>query len=76
MNPATPELLRRRELLALGLDAKLIAACTVVVNSAAELDTLPPRTLAAIRLERTDGKRCRLLYFARTVRVFVPGVKA
>jgi hypothetical protein len=65
-------LLRRREVMALGLNAKLLAACTVVVNSAADLDKLPARTIAAIRLERPDGKRTKLLYFASTVAVFVP----
>ncbi len=58
--------------MALGLNEKLLAACTVVVNSAADIDRLPPRTIAAIRLERPDGKRTKLLYFARTVRVLVP----
>lgn len=70
--PPGHELLRRREVMALGLSEKLLAACTVVVASAADIDKLPPRTIAAIRLERRDGKRAKLLYFARTVQVLVP----
>lgn len=67
------ELLRRRDVLALGISADLLKAVVREVASASELPKLPPRTIAAIRPARADGKRAKLLYFASTLRVFVPG---
>jgi hypothetical protein len=67
-----PELLRRRDVLRLGISEELLKAVVRVVGDARELAKLPPRTIAAIRPTRSDGKRARLLYFASTLRVFVP----
>lgn len=65
-----PDLLRRRDVLALGVDAQLLDAVVVEVKAAAEVATLPDRTIAAIRPARTDGKRAKLFYFKRTVEPF------
>jgi hypothetical protein len=68
---ALPELVRRREVLALGIDEKLLDVVARIVDSAAEVPALPPRTIAAIRPTRNDGKRARLFYFTRTLSAFV-----
>lgn len=65
-----PDLLRRRDVLALGISKELLAAATAIVQSGDQVPALPARTIAAIRPERKDGKRARLLYFKRTVGVF------
>jgi hypothetical protein len=67
---ALPDLVRRRDLLAVGLNDELLRAVTVVVESAAEIPKLKPRTIAAIRPQRTDGKRAKLYYFKATVEPF------
>ncbi len=65
-----PDLLRRREVLALGVNAKLLDAVAVVVQGAEDVATLPARTIAAIRPARADGRRAKLFYFKRTVEPF------
>jgi hypothetical protein len=64
---ALPELVRRQRLIEVGLRPDTIAAVTQVVAAGAEVATLPPRTIGAIRLNAQPGRRTKLLYFRSTV---------
>jgi hypothetical protein len=55
-----------------GIDTATLDAVTQEVQSPDEAEKVPARTIAAMRLQRTDGHRARLLFFKRTVSVLLP----
>ena len=69
---ALGEWVRRRHVLAVGIGTETLDAVTQEVKSPDDVDKLPARTIAAMRLVRTDGRRARLLFFKRTVSVLLP----
>ena len=69
---ALPELVRRQRLIEVGLAPATIVAITAIVETAEQVDGLPPRTLAAIRPRNPNGRGTRLLYFRRTAAPFLP----
>lgn len=67
-----PPLIRRRHLLAIGLSSRVLDAIAEVVKDEAEARRLPPRTIAAIQMGSSGGRRTRLLYLKATVNPFLP----
>lgn len=65
-----PDLLRRRDVLALGIPDEVLAAVCVEVQDGAEVAGLPPRTIACIRPMSADGRPLRRFYFKQTVAAF------
>jgi hypothetical protein len=63
---------RMRHLTGLGITSKTLAAMSREVDSAAAAEELPPRTVAALRLPRTDGRRARRLYLKKSVTWLLP----
>jgi hypothetical protein len=70
---ALGEWVRRRHVLAVGIGTETLDAVTQEIKSPDEVNgNWPARTIAAMRLQRTDGRRSRLLFFKRTVSVLLP----
>ena len=63
-----PALVRRQRLIEVGLSAYTVEACTVVIDTGADLGTVPPRMIGAIRLR----PGARLLYYRQTASVLLP----
>lgn len=68
---ALGEWVRRRHVLAVGIGPDTLDAVTQEVKTADEAERVPARTIAALRLQRTDGRRSYRLFFKRSVSVLL-----
>lgn len=68
---ALGEWVRRRHVLAMGIDEKTLDAVTQEVKNGEEAERVPARTIAAMRLQRTDGRKTYRLFFKRSVSVLL-----